>query len=152
MQAKLETGGTVKATTTAPTGDYKERVDRLMSKTKDLKLQHNEMDDSMDEVAIVSPVSDDSLSKSHQTIETFSEEDEYIRINVSDEIKKASGSTSDADGNSENEVSMCDTVDSPKEKKSKEELTVEDNLVGDTAISTDDILIEQSLSHDIIEK
>ena len=94
LQAKLETGGTVKSSSTP--SDYKEKIDRLKSKTQELKKQHEEAAISVDITGVnqdkfdVDGVDMSSLKfvdsaapQSQPNVDTVSEEDEYIRVNVS---------------------------------------------------------------------
>ena len=135
VQAKLETGGTVKAST--PSSDYKERIDRLMSKTKDLKIQKDIItDDTVEDVAVVSPLSDENVSTSQHTIETVSEEDEYIRISVSNDEKKASKDV-DVNNSASHDRTTIDTDDIILEtqNEAKSEVVVDMKKIND---GTDD--------------
>lgn len=91
LQAKLETGGTVKANSPLKS-DYKEKLDQLKSKTQELKKQEMESKQQLDSFAASSsslyksdpPEADnfEVVANTNHSVDTVSEDDEYVRVNV----------------------------------------------------------------------
>mmetsp|Transcript_4085 Transcript_4085/g.6939 ORF Transcript_4085/g.6939 Transcript_4085/m.6939 type:complete len:2139 (-) Transcript_4085:201-6617(-) len=134
LQAKLETGGTVKASPSVQS-DYKDKIDRLKSKTKELKSQHAQLAKAQESspegnVDMSSLKIVDNVKQSQSTVDTVSEEDEYIRINVSaDEVKKEESNTK------ESEIDQA--YENVESSNKSTEVDVSDDLKTDLAVSTD---------------
>ena len=132
LQAKMETGGTVKAA--SPQTDYKEKIDRLKSKTQELKSQQVEVNEPID----LSSLNIEQVSSSQQSVDTVSEEDEYVRVSVSND---QATSQNEVNGEEKENAVIVDT--------SAEDVALTE--VSETpTLSTDDHILKSGSSEEIV--